>query len=222
MLKNIGFIESQKHANFDCVAFQDLDVLPENIFNLYQCRDKPRHLMTALDTTDYNQIAGHKVEQSRMEKGTNLFGGVVLFKSTQFQMINGYSNLYFGWGSEDTDLMYRALSRGLTIERPNTLIGRYKEAKHTKDPNRPIRNQALHARCMYRFYDDGLSSLKYEVIEKQEHPAYTWIHVRYNDTKYLVDGDDFVMKTDSELGQNFTKYMHITNRQSFPVPKQTE
>ena len=42
---------------------------------------------------------------------------------------------------------------------------------------------------MYRFYDDGLSSLKYEVIEKQEHPAYTWIHVRYNDTK-VVDANN--------------------------------
>ena len=39
-----------------------------------------------------------------------IFGGVGAFVKDDFQKLNGFSNLFFGWGGEDDDLYKRLLS----------------------------------------------------------------------------------------------------------------
>lgn len=36
-----------------------------------------------------------------------LVGGVFAIRSDHFFRVNGYSNLYWGWGGEDDDMGYR-------------------------------------------------------------------------------------------------------------------
>jgi predicted glycosyltransferase involved in capsule biosynthesis len=36
-----------------------------------------------------------------------LVGGVLNMRTEHFQKVNGYSNLYWGWGAEDDDMAYR-------------------------------------------------------------------------------------------------------------------
>ena len=53
LLMNAGFQESFKFANYACFIFHDVDLLPEDDRNLYNCPDMPRHMSVAVDKFDY-------------------------------------------------------------------------------------------------------------------------------------------------------------------------
>jgi hypothetical protein len=54
LLLNIGFVESLKDDEWDCFIFHDVDMLPENNENLYQCdRKYPKQLAISLNTYFY-------------------------------------------------------------------------------------------------------------------------------------------------------------------------
>jgi beta-1,4-galactosyltransferase 4 len=48
---------------------------------------------------------------------SNFFGGVIIFNKQKFFDINGFSNVYVGWGLEDADLRERVLHYKLSFER---------------------------------------------------------------------------------------------------------
>jgi len=51
---NVGFVEASRIMDFDCYIFHDVDLLPENDFNLYRCwSHSPRHLSVAVDSLNY-------------------------------------------------------------------------------------------------------------------------------------------------------------------------
>jgi len=39
------------------------------------------------------------------------FGGVNSFRAEHFELINGFSNKFYGWGGEDDDLLHRCVRR---------------------------------------------------------------------------------------------------------------
>lgn len=43
-LFNVGYLEAMKLYSFDCFIFHDVDLLPEDLRNLYKCGEKPRHM----------------------------------------------------------------------------------------------------------------------------------------------------------------------------------
>jgi hypothetical protein len=96
MLCNIGFIESQKQK-CDYVVIHDIDMLPIDVD--YSFSDTPIHLAT--DNIPFESY----------------FGGMTLFPSDVFKEINGFSNLYWGWGFEDDDLRYRCVKNNVSFEK---------------------------------------------------------------------------------------------------------
>lgn len=102
-LLNIGFIYAKK-LKCDYVVFHDIDMLPINVN--YSYSDIPIHLATnLLGTGGFKRIVFDEY-----------FGGVTLFPNDHFESINGYSNNYWGWGYEDTDLLYRCKINKIPID----------------------------------------------------------------------------------------------------------
>jgi len=50
---NIAVSEAMKLDNFDCFIFHDVDLIPENDMNIYECYSQPRHLSPAIDELRY-------------------------------------------------------------------------------------------------------------------------------------------------------------------------
>lgn len=85
-LMNIGFVEALKIYDWDCFIFHDVDLLPMDDRNLYNCPTQPRHMSVAIDTFKWQLPY------------SSIFGGVSSMTTSQFKAVNGFSNSYFGWG----------------------------------------------------------------------------------------------------------------------------
>lgn len=56
----------------------------------------------------------------------------MLLTLSQYELINGYSNYYWGWGQEDDDLYYRLAARFGSVVRLDAASGRYKALTHPR------------------------------------------------------------------------------------------
>ena len=107
-LLNVGY----KYAldkGCDYFVFHDVDMLPEDVD--YSYTDKPLHLATHLQEHDYETIF------------FDYFGGVTMFNKEDFELINGFSNEYWGWGFEDDDLLIRCLDSNLELDKKQQGVG---------------------------------------------------------------------------------------------------
>lgn len=79
---------------WNCFVFHDVDLIPENERNIYSCIQTPRHLSVTIRSND------HEIFDNQT------FGGVTSLNKKQMIRVNGYSNLYFGHGTEGLFLCY--------------------------------------------------------------------------------------------------------------------
>ncbi|XP_012349074.1 beta-1,4-N-acetylgalactosaminyltransferase bre-4 [Apis florea] len=165
MLMNVGYVEALKERPFDCFIFHDVDLLPENDRNLYTCPEQPRHMSVAVDKFNYRLPYA------------DLFGGVSAVSREQFRLVNGFSNVFWGWGGEDDDMANRIKAHGLHISRYPANVARYKMLTHKKERANPKRYEYLKT-GKKRFATDGLSNLQYELVDKQKPKLYTWLLVK--------------------------------------------
>jgi hypothetical protein len=105
MLLNVGFKYAEK-MKCNYVVFHDVDMLPVEVD--YSYSPIPLHMATNLKLID-SDVESEKIFDE-------YFGGVTLFPVDTFKKINGYSNKYWGWGYEDTDLLYRCIKGGVELD----------------------------------------------------------------------------------------------------------
>lgn len=78
MLFNVGFVEANKrYPNWECFIFHDVDLIPENDYNLYDCPVQPRHMSVAVDKMKY-----------KLPYKT-IFGGISALTKEHFTKVNG-------------------------------------------------------------------------------------------------------------------------------------
>ena len=104
MLLNIGF-KIAEELNCDYVVFHDVDMIPERVDYTYS--DIPLHLATNFKTNG---------NENKNELFEEYFGGVTMFTMDDFRKVDGYSNKYWGWGYEDTDLLHRCRKNNIKLD----------------------------------------------------------------------------------------------------------
>ena len=53
LIMNSGFVEIMKQAQYDCIVFHDVDMIPEDDRNIYLCQNEPTHLSPLIDKFNY-------------------------------------------------------------------------------------------------------------------------------------------------------------------------
>lgn len=177
-LLNVGFVEALRDYDWQCVIFHDVDLLPESDENIYECIDEqqPIHFGGHLDKFNYTlPYSGH-------------FGGIEGFPVETFRSINGFSNLYWGWGGEDDDLFQRVVMRGYNVIRPSPRTARYKMIKHKQNIDTAIDRFNLLKFTKRNAKFDGLSTLKYTLEQVRIIPLYTHLiaTIHQRDYKYKL------------------------------------
>nr|UHK02626.1 Uge1-GalT fusion protein [synthetic construct] len=166
-LLNVGFQEALKDYDYTCFVFSDVDLIPMNDHNAYRCFSQPRHISVAMDKFGFSLPY------------VQYFGGVSALSKQQFLTINGFPNNYWGWGGEDDDIFNRLVFRGMSISRPNAVVGRCRMIRHSRDkknePNPQRFDRIAHTK--ETMLSDGLNSLTYQVLDVQRYPLYTQITV---------------------------------------------
>ncbi|XP_040904048.1 beta-1,4-galactosyltransferase 1 [Toxotes jaculatrix] len=166
-LLNVGYMEALKEYDYECFVFSDVDLIPMDDRNTYRCFSQPRHLSVSMDKfgfrLPYNQY----------------FGGVSSMSKEQYLKINGFPNNYWGWGGEDDDIYNRLASKGMSISRPNSELGKCRMIRHERDkqnePNPQRFDRIAHTR--ETMYKDGIKSLSYRVVKVDKFDLFTKITV---------------------------------------------
>jgi hypothetical protein len=56
-IMNIAFVTAlQREPATACFVFHDVDLIPENDYNLYTCPTMPRHMSVAIDEMNYRCV----------------------------------------------------------------------------------------------------------------------------------------------------------------------
>ncbi|KAK6985644.1 beta-1 4-N-acetylgalactosaminyltransferase bre-4 [Biomphalaria glabrata] len=161
-IMNAAFREALQLFDFQCVTFHDVDLVPEDDRNMYSCTEQPKHMSISIDKFQYTLPY------------QGLVGGVLMFRTDHFQLVNGYSNMYWGWGAEDDDMTTRILHRGLRIYRPPSNIARYKMVKHEgrKGSEVAVRMKLLRSAAR-RSKLEGLNNVQYKLVSTQIRELFT-------------------------------------------------
>ncbi len=69
----------------------------------------------------------------------DIFGGASAMSASHFQLVNGFSNMFWGWGGEDDDMSMRIKMKGLHIARYPFSIAKYTMLPHEKQKANPSR-----------------------------------------------------------------------------------
>ncbi|KAF6326966.1 beta-1,4-galactosyltransferase 1 [Rhinolophus ferrumequinum] len=166
-LLNIGFREALKDYDYNCFVFSDVDLIPMDDRNTYRCFSQPRHISVAMDKFGFSLPY------------VQYFGGVSALSKQQFLTINGFPNNYWGWGGEDDDIFNRLVFKGMSISRPNAVVGKCRMIRHSRDkknePNPQRFDRIAHTK--ETMLSDGLNSLTYKVLDVERNPLYTKITV---------------------------------------------
>ncbi|XP_076147757.1 beta-1,4-galactosyltransferase 7 isoform X1 [Alosa pseudoharengus] len=156
-LINVGYQESGNDTDY--IAMHDVDLLPMNEALDYSFPEEgPFHVASP----ELHPLYHYKT----------YVGGILLLSKQHYQMCNGMSNRFWGWGREDDEFFRRLKTAGLQLFRPTGIKTGYKTFRHIHDPAWRKRDQKrIASQKQEQFKVDpsgGLTNLRYTVDSRQE------------------------------------------------------
>ncbi|XP_074856632.1 beta-1,4-galactosyltransferase 3-like isoform X2 [Carettochelys insculpta] len=179
-LLNVGVREAMKDEDWDCLLLHDVDLIPENDYNLYVCDDYyPKHIASAIDKFQYSLPYW------------SFFGGVSALTPEHYMKINGFPNTYWGSHGEDEDIAARIQLAGMKIVRTPVHLGRYKmvDLKQHSGGEEHLRRPAPLLNTRKTWKDDGMNSVEFKLLSRKKHLLYTNITVDIGNAPTLPPED---------------------------------
>ena len=172
-MKNIGFLLGREASDYTC--FHDIDYLP--IWADYAWADTPTALVWF--GAEIRPVAPGRSSRIARHNLDYFYGGAVLTPNKLFEKANGYSNDYWGWGYEDSDLQKRFAAIGVKFGRRK---GTYKALLHDNESIRieggptPIAlvNKDLYEKKWAAGGDggaDGVGNIDFEILDRRAIPT---------------------------------------------------
>ena len=163
-LINIGFIEASFQKgnpagkSYDCVVIHDVDYIPINDANSYDCLATPHigawQMSTAVDKYGWSL------------PGPLAVGGVNMIRRDVFLLANGLSNRYYGWGGEDNDFSERLQHVQWPQVKRDREIGRYRTLKLGHFRSGVAEHRWVDLKYAKENMREGVSTVKYRALRR--------------------------------------------------------
>lgn len=149
-LCNVGAAYAWDTADYFC--FHDVDMLVQGKPD-YSYPETPVHCATNASQFGWQMPF------------PEFFGGVVLFNKEDLKLCNGYSNRFYSWAGGDNEMYYRVNKVGLSVtRRPHRYLSLPHPKRHPTGFD-PVRQKQAE---QDRADDDGLNSVKFEIVGERE------------------------------------------------------
>lgn len=189
------FNEGAKIANGNVLIFHDVDHYPTDEVNYTEFTSdvflpisKVIYVDNTLNPKPIEKVpSGYRHFKDGVD--SNFFGGVLAIKKEKFFEINGFCNVYVGWGLEDADIRERITNHKLSVtrEKHNTFLALdHPDSGPPPDDEHFINNmRAFEFR--YQLLKYGVNSQLADVVEIS--PPMTEIHKWIRVTNFAVNED---------------------------------
>ncbi|UJR37171.1 hypothetical protein I4U23_029880 [Adineta vaga] len=189
----VRYLQKQT-INITCLILHDVDLIPEDDKNFYTCETRyPKH--TTSRVRELGSTRGY------IRYYEFLIGGVLLLSFDMYKTLNGFSNLYWGWGGEDDDLALRLIQRRMCVVRPNYELAIYIGLPHSRGPRNSARFDLL-TWTTVRLNSDGYAQIE---------PLTRILSVRQTSTVTYLKLDVKVNADLEKLSVKMDKFFSSTN-----------
>ena len=175
-LLNIGIIK----CNGEFVIMHDNDVIHLQkvpILKEYYSKNEP---FLGFDYISQIKLENNKPIITLTEKNDTGCGAFLVTKKKDILNVNGYSNLYIGWGAEDNEISCRLCNNNVMrpqVRRLHNTIGHISHPKRSNTALVEQNRKRLYGRANRLIDDDGIKQMSYSITKEEIINGVTYVYV---------------------------------------------